>query len=353
MAQENERIPELRHEDEEMLRHYLLGDFSEVTRRQIDERLFTDNDYFQHLLLVEEELVDDYVGGSLSADEGEKFGRLFLTVPERVENVAFARAIGGHLEERREKDAPAVIRDEPRRLGDDPRRTRAPWKYIQSFLPGTRPAFAWPLLVALVLAVIGASWLLLQISRRAAPSGSLRAEKTLPPEQPSRQMTPPAGEQQSAGTQPSPPVPEHAPTPEVRQPEVAQGSKTTDEARPTDSTKRPRRTPVQSVFLATGLVRGEGDATLIRVPGDGSIVFKLALMGDVRPRYRAVLMKGEREVRSWPAAGAVSNRSGKFVPLAASVKNLPEGSYFILLSVAAPDAERQEVGRYYFRLAKD
>jgi hypothetical protein len=350
MAQENEQIPELRHEDEEMLRHYLLGDFSEVTRQQIDDRLFTDNDYFQHLLLVEEELVDDYIGGSLSEDEGDKFGRLFLTVPERVENVAFARAIGGYLEERKGKAAPAVISDESHRLSDEPRRTRAPWKYIQSFLPSTRPAFAWPLLAALVLAVIGASWLLLQISRRAAPSGSLRAEKTLPQEQPSRHVTPPAGEQQPAGTQPSP---EPASTPEVRQPEVAQGSKTTDEARPTDSTKRPRRTPVQSVFLATGLVRGEGDATLVRVPRDGSLVFKLALMGDVRPQYRAVLMKGEREVRNWPTAGAVSNRSGKFVPLTTSVKNLPEGSYFILLSVAAPGAERQEVGRYYFRLAKD
>lgn len=83
------------------------------------------------------------------------------------------------------------------------------------------------------------------------------------------------------------------------------------------------------------------------------VVFNLVLTGDVSPSYRAVLIKGEREVRSWPTARAVSNKSGKFVPLTAPVKNLPEGSYFIVLRAATPDAGWQESGRYYFRLAKD
>lgn len=348
MARENKRqVPELHNEDEEMLRHYLLGDLSEVARQQIDERLFTDNDYFQHLLLVEEELVEDYVSGSLSEDEGEKFGQYFLTNPERVESVAFARAMGGYVKERRRKALPVI--------GDKTQRDGATWKVFQYFLPSARPAFAWPLLAALVLLLIGASWLLLQLTRRATPSVPLQAEKTTPQDLPSFQRTPPAGDQNPVNTQPVPPAPEYTPTPEIRQ-EVAQAPtpKISDEARPPDLTKPPRQTRVQSIFLSTGLVRGEGDATLVRVPhGEGSVVFNLVLTGDVSPSYRAVLIKGEREVRSWPRVRAVSNKSGKYVPLTAPVKNLPEGSYFILLRGATPNAGWQESGRYYFLLAKD
>jgi hypothetical protein len=346
MARENEQVPELSHEDEEMLKHYLLGDLSEVTQQQIDERLFTDNDYFQHLLLVEEEMVDDYVSGSLSEDEREKFSQYFLTNPERMENVAFARNMAGYIEERRGKGLQHV--------SGEKRRSRAPWKFFQSFLPIARPAFAWPLLAVLVLLVIGASWLLIQLARRSAPPEPIQAEKAVPREQPSQQMSPSAGEPKQASAPAL--APERAPTPEIHN-EVAQAPtppKTSNEAGPPDLTKRPQQTRVQSVFLSTGLVRGEDSATLVRVPrGAGSVIFNLALTDEIRPSYRAVLLKGAREVRNWPTTRAVSNKSGKFVPLAAPIKNLPEGSYSILLRGAAPGAGWQEIGRYYFRLAKD
>ncbi|HEX8495390.1 MAG TPA: hypothetical protein VF658_21435 [Pyrinomonadaceae bacterium] len=348
MALEKEQVPQLGHEDEEMLRHYLLGGLSEVARQQVDERLFADNDYFQHLLLVEEELVDDYVSGSLSEDEEEKFDQYFLTNPERVEAVAFARSMGSYIEKRRGRSLPASSGKTQRGV--------APWKVFQSFLPSARPAFAWPLLAALVLLVIGMSWVLIQFTRRTTPSEPLQANQAVPLEQPQQQMTPSVGEQSPVGTQPSPPAPGQTPTPETQQPKVAQAPtpKTSGETRPPDSSKRPRQTSVQSVFLATGLIRGEDDTTLVKVPSEGgSVVFNLALTGDVHPSYRAVLIKGEREVRSWPTARAVSNKSGKFVPLTARVKNLSEGSYYILLSGVTPDTGWQEIGRYYFRLAKD
>ena len=85
--------------DERALRQYLLGELTEEKRRQLEERLITDNAMLEKLLLSEDELVDDYVRGALSSHDQEKFSRHYLCTPERRQKVEFASVLRRYVSE--------------------------------------------------------------------------------------------------------------------------------------------------------------------------------------------------------------------------------------------------------------
>ena len=80
------------------LRKYLLG-MLENGHEQIEERLMTDEGYFQSLLIEEEELIRDYVDESLTFDETKKFKNHFLISEERQKKLIFAQALRRKLSE--------------------------------------------------------------------------------------------------------------------------------------------------------------------------------------------------------------------------------------------------------------
>jgi hypothetical protein len=81
----------------EPLRRYLLGETADEERSVIEQRLLTDQDYFNELLKIEEELIDEYTRGGLKGAEREKFELLFAHDPERREGIEFAKAFNQYL----------------------------------------------------------------------------------------------------------------------------------------------------------------------------------------------------------------------------------------------------------------
>jgi hypothetical protein len=77
--------------------HYLLGGLKMEERRQIEERYFDDEAFFQEMLIIEEELIDSYVYRDLSDEEVEQFEKYYLTTPERRVQVEFATALAASL----------------------------------------------------------------------------------------------------------------------------------------------------------------------------------------------------------------------------------------------------------------
>ena len=79
--------------DEAVLRRYLLGELSEAELDRVEERLFAaaDRDSEEQLSPAEDELIDSYVRGELSASEREHFESWFLTSPRRRERLELAR----------------------------------------------------------------------------------------------------------------------------------------------------------------------------------------------------------------------------------------------------------------------
>jgi hypothetical protein len=79
------------------MRKYLLGKATDEECTRVEERLLVDHEYFEQLLVEEDELIDDYLHGGLTGIDREHFQRVFLAAPERRERLDFARALEQYL----------------------------------------------------------------------------------------------------------------------------------------------------------------------------------------------------------------------------------------------------------------
>jgi hypothetical protein len=77
----------------EELRLWLLGLLPEQESRSFEERLITDSELYEEVFIAEEELIDDYIAGRLSADERKAFESYFMNSPERQEQFRIANAL--------------------------------------------------------------------------------------------------------------------------------------------------------------------------------------------------------------------------------------------------------------------
>ena len=79
--------------DKTKIRHYLLGELDEGAREQVEQRLMTDRDYKEEVLIVEEELLEDYVSGTLDLHERDLFLKNYLTTPLQKQKLRIAQAL--------------------------------------------------------------------------------------------------------------------------------------------------------------------------------------------------------------------------------------------------------------------
>ena len=77
---------------ETVIKRYLLGELNEDDREQVEQRLITDRNYFDEVLLVEEELLEDYVSGLLSQQERDLFLQNYLSAPRQQQKLRIAQA---------------------------------------------------------------------------------------------------------------------------------------------------------------------------------------------------------------------------------------------------------------------
>jgi hypothetical protein len=124
---------------------------------ELDERLVTDKDFYEELLIVESELIDDYLSGDLSATERQKFETHFLIAPERQAQLRFARSFHTYLEDKAPAPDPEPsVEPATEQNRDVPKPPPKPW--YSTFLPIRNPALTYSFMVALVLIVAGAGW---------------------------------------------------------------------------------------------------------------------------------------------------------------------------------------------------
>jgi CHAT domain-containing protein len=87
------------------IRKYLLGLLNpgqDLT--PIEENILASEDYFQDLLIEEEELIQDYVDGYLSPTEKECFEKFFLTTDERYKKVKFAESLRKFIDQQKKSE---------------------------------------------------------------------------------------------------------------------------------------------------------------------------------------------------------------------------------------------------------
>jgi len=75
------------------MREFLLGTLDRDQKTQFEERILTEPGVYDELLVVEEELIDQYVAGDLSAFEQQQFESHFLITAERQKNLRFGKLL--------------------------------------------------------------------------------------------------------------------------------------------------------------------------------------------------------------------------------------------------------------------
>lgn len=324
------------------IRRYLLGDLSEPEREQVEERLMADEgELYQHLLIAEDDLIDEYVSGSLSEEEQAKFARRFLHVPELRQDVRFAAALRKHaLENAGQAGADA------RAPSAEPRATPREW-FARLF---TRPAFGAALAAALLVAVSLAAWLAAHNSQLRTQLEQLQARQT-PRPSPAQDLEQQLAAERQRGEQLAAELQRERGLREVAE---ARRPQETREPQPPPQTRGPARSPVAAfvaLTLTPGLVRGSGDTKKISVPpGAREVRVRLDLAESSHPGYRAdVKTLDGREVWSGRRLRAAG---GKFVQVNIPARLLGPDDYQIVLSGVNSSGESEELGSYYFRVSQ-
>ena len=80
-------------EEQQLVRKYLLGILPSDRLAQLEERLLSENELYEELLIAEDELIDQYLSNQLSNSERATFESYFLLTPERQQKIRFARTL--------------------------------------------------------------------------------------------------------------------------------------------------------------------------------------------------------------------------------------------------------------------
>jgi hypothetical protein len=319
------------------LRRYLLGELSEQEREQVEQRLMSDDDLYQQLLLAEDDLVDEYISNALPEQDRAKFSQNFLNVPELRQDVRFALVLRKHVLETAPK---AVAKDSPVvphvSLRD---------RFRNFFL---QPALGVSFAVALLAAVLLVAWLAAQNSRLRKQVEQLQAQQTPLPTL-ERDLQAQLASERLRNEQLSSELlrQQELLAEETRKLQLAQ------EQQPSIPTPRPVSQSTVTTFVALtltpGLVRDSGELKKVSVPPNTREVrISLDLPESGYRSYSTVLTTVEgREV--WSRQGLQAT-GRKFVLAIIPAKFLSPDDYQMLLSGVKRSGESEEISRYYFRV---
>jgi hypothetical protein len=311
--------------DGSIIRRYLLGDLAEEQCEDLEERLLTDDETFQELLLVEDELVNDYVSGELPSVDREKFRNHFLCTPDRRQKLEFASALRRYVSE-----TTAV------QLSAKTRQPRAWTKSLAAWAGFQNPVAALSLAVVLVVVMAGGLWSIFEIGRLQDQIGLILSQQLLASRQASdsqRQLAEQLRREQDRAA--------------ALKHEVDRLAQAVDQRRDLP------RPGIVSLMLTPGLVRSmEGSRKLTLTSGSTSVQLKLAVTNDY-DRYRAFLERnGGEEILVGDNLIAAPSGTGRLVNLTIPVDILAAGDYALKLKGIPPGGAAEDAGSYFFRVIK-
>jgi len=79
--------------DEELIKRYLLGNLPEAQSLELEATYFNDEEQFDQIEAVENDLIEGYVCGKLTPDDRERFEESYLSSPQRREQVRFFQTL--------------------------------------------------------------------------------------------------------------------------------------------------------------------------------------------------------------------------------------------------------------------
>lgn len=348
-------------EDEQVIRHYLLGDLSPEERQRLEERLLDDNDdFYEQVQLAEAELADDYVTGDLPDAERTRFKETFLSTPGGYEQLRFTELLRKHF---------AASEPLKKTVTAEARPPSSLTQRVALWLGLGKPAVGFALACGLILAVTASALLgfrAWQLGRRleqlqaqpAPPSNDAETVALL-----RQQLEEERARRESASR-------ELAHEQEQRSGLEREVARLKEEGRrepatnpPTERAgERPTRRPppdtngtVLALMLTSGAVREAGQwKTLVLTPEATTVRLNLDIgTGDFKS-YRAALRDIDGKTLLTKAALRPSIvRDGIVVVFNVPARLLSDGGDFqVQLSGVTHDNAVEDVSRYNFRVAR-
>ena len=320
---------------------YLLGKLSDAESATLEERSFVDDHAFNEIEIAEDELIDAYVGGSLSAEDRERFENKLLKSKRIAERVEFARLLS-------ESRASQVMVHEPVKTSW--------WPGFFDISFGSNPALTSAAAAALFLVVLG---LPVFVWMRMRFEGHLNAERAAIEQQRA------ALEQQQAATeQQRQQLAQQLADQQAKTNQLAtdlQNSKA-EEARLQQQLQNTKellaRTNVQpnlvaSAYLYPGSSRGPGQPTVRVLPSHTSIELKAVLdpqkiydvyIGTITSTVDDNVL--DRELRT------TRSRRSQTITFRFPAKDLPAGEYTLKVHGRTRSGTYTFVGEYPVQIVK-
>lgn len=146
---------------EKLIVKYLLGQLSDAKMVKIEEKYVTDKNFFEQLLAIEDDLIDDYVRGRLTRRQRRQFETYFLSTPERRDKLEFAFSLLNLIPESRNQMLDRVM-------------ARITFLNDQVNQLFKSPIFQTGLATAVVVLIITIAWLLVQFKQKLTEQQSLK-----------------------------------------------------------------------------------------------------------------------------------------------------------------------------------
>ena len=304
--------------DERQICQYLLGKLGLEEQQRFEEQLMTQESLFDELMVLEDELIDDYLKGTLSPVDRADFEKHFLATPERQQKLQFAQALRKHV-------AAAALQQSPAPLSRP--------SFWQSFLALVRaqsPSFRYGFQAALSAVIVAGLWMGATTWRLSTQVAQIRSQRSVSEER--EQLVRQQLEEQRRRSQ------------ELEQ-QLAL-AQTQGQKLPETSLSR----LVATLVLAPGIVRSSGPSKRVTISSETHLVeLKLELADHSYQSYRVVLQDQDFS-EIWAVNKLEPERKGPnqlvVVPLPA--KGLLQGDYLLKLSGATKTGDFDPLGNYSF-----
>jgi hypothetical protein len=297
--------------NDEALKQYLLGEISDNDGDRIERRYLADRDFFDQLLAVEDDLVDEYVGQELSPEERKQFERKLLATPKQREKLQNARNFHESMRSNR---------------------TRAKTNSWFGIFGYRVPAMAAAL--ALLLLTIGIGWLLVRERQLNATLQQMKSERAAVQQREQELQT-------------------------KLQDNERQNSELRDQLRnvpPAESSKQSTLTPAIATFvLSLNSSRGGGEASSFTLKKDiATIQLEVPLANTEYSAYQSELQSADgTSVLKIPNLKMRRTANGNVVLFRISSRIFKGRDYVLKISGVSSNGQLEDAGFYSFRIVRN
>ena len=353
----------------QIIKRYLLGMAGDDEQQWVEEQLFLDDDYYEKVQTVEDDLIEDYLGESLVNKERAAFKRHFMKSPEQQAKVEQARLLRRYFLAQADDSTKLVINPEEPQPSN---RKVFYWRLPFASYAFSRTAVILGAIIVIALFgnVLWNRWneqeriLQNQSNEQAALEGKsaqLQTELQRQQEQNQNlaqliikeQQQRVEQEQEIARLKSSLNV-SKTPSFSTKHESARNGNPSASKrGQKLDQTVRPR---IVTYELAAGQTMGIGSINQdVLLSSDiKSLRFKLEIEPDQYPHYQAAVRDEDgRIVWQQNNLAAQGNRTTPRVVVTLPVKILLSSNYKVMLvGITADAASHKNLGTYYFRILR-